>query len=174
MNKLNQTEATLLNNISVNLGVPADKLYQLIDFESGWNPTAKNPRSSARGLIQFTDSTSRSLGYKNSSDLVKQLPTRISQLKNAVYPYLMKFKPYRSDQALFMAVFYPASIDWHPYTVFPESVRSANPGINTPADFINAVYGKKNTLRNIVPIVFLLAMYIFLKGKNLYESKKEN
>ena len=33
------------------------QLYRVISCESGWNPNAKNPKSTASGVAQFLDST---------------------------------------------------------------------------------------------------------------------
>lgn len=45
----------------------------LLKRESGWNPKAQNPSSSAYGLFQFLDSTWRSVGGTKTSDPKKQL-----------------------------------------------------------------------------------------------------
>ncbi len=67
-------------------------LIDLINFESGWNPTASNPPSSAKGLIQFMNSTAKDdLGYKSSQDLIDQHPDIPSQLEGPVYRYLKMF-----------------------------------------------------------------------------------
>jgi soluble lytic murein transglycosylase-like protein len=50
-------EMFLVNGIANRLGVSYNDLLRLIEFESGFKPDAKNPYSSARGLIQFTDAT---------------------------------------------------------------------------------------------------------------------
>ena len=39
-----------------------DALHQLVNNESGWNPMASNPTSTARGLFQFLDTTAPSYG----------------------------------------------------------------------------------------------------------------
>lgn len=44
----------------------------IIQRESGWNPGAKNPRSTAFGLFQFLDSTWRSVGASRTSDPARQ------------------------------------------------------------------------------------------------------
>lgn len=43
-------------------------LFQLVKNESGWNPGAQNPTSSAYGLFQFINSTWSNTGYQKSSD----------------------------------------------------------------------------------------------------------
>lgn len=132
----------LLNEIAVRLGVAYEDLFNLINFESGFNPQAKNPNSSARGLIQFIDSTAKQLGFNDSLDLVTKYPTITDQLP-IVERYLQQFKPFDGKQSLYLAVFYPKYRNVAPDTLFPENVRKVNPGINTPADYIKFVERKK-------------------------------
>lgn len=132
----------LLNQIAIRLGVAYEDLFNLINFESGFNPQAKNTNSSARGLIQFIDSTAQSLGFRDSLDLVTQNPTIFSQLP-IVEKYLQQFKPFDGKQSLYLSVFYPKYRNVAPDTLFPENVRRVNPGINTPADYIKFVERKK-------------------------------
>jgi len=44
-------------NVAEHYGIPKDMFLGKIAVESNWNPTAKNPESSAAGLNQFIDST---------------------------------------------------------------------------------------------------------------------
>lgn len=60
---LTAQEWTALKNLAKKINVPVDSLYKLINFESSWNPQAKNPKSGARGLIQFMPSTAADMGY---------------------------------------------------------------------------------------------------------------
>lgn len=50
-----------------------DALADLIQRESGWNPTAANPTSSAYGLFQFLDSTRKNYGITRQSPLEAQI-----------------------------------------------------------------------------------------------------
>jgi hypothetical protein len=140
MKALTDSQATALNETAIIVGANPESLYRLILFESGWNPQAKNPTSSARGLIQFIDSTARDLGFSDSLDLVTKYPDIESQLRGPVAEYLAQWGPYPNDQALFMGVFYPAAIHWDPDQPFPAWVTNANPGIATPADYMAMVY----------------------------------
>ena len=150
-----------LQEIAGKLGVKYSWLWKLINFESRWNPQAKNPYSSARGLIQFIDSTARNLGYKNSLDLVTKHPTITSQLRTPVYNYLKQFKPFPTKQSLYMAVFYPKARKWHSKAVFPFRVMIANPGIFTVQDYINYVEGKgKNKL--FIPLILGIGTGVYL------------
>jgi len=174
---LTQKEKSALLDTAKKLNVKYDDLYNLINFESRFKPFAKNPRSSARGLIQFTDNTARSLGFKTSADLVSRYPTVTEQLK-PVYVYLKQFYPFKNKQSLFMSVFYPRYRNVHPKTLFPESVRKVNPGINTPQDYINKVEGK--LLQKIPPLIILLGIayimyrYHFNKSGGGNNGEKES
>jgi hypothetical protein len=117
------------------LGIPPEWLDNLIYFESRWNPQASNPKSSAKGLIQFVDSTARSLGFMSSQDLITKAPTIAEQMP-LVIAYLKKYMPFPTIQSLAMSVFYSAARNWPPEKMFPDSVRAVNPGINCPADYI--------------------------------------
>lgn len=48
-------------------------LNWLVNKESSWRPTIKNPGSSAYGLFQFLDSTWKTVGGKKTSDPLKQM-----------------------------------------------------------------------------------------------------
>jgi soluble lytic murein transglycosylase-like protein len=66
---LKAAEWTALKDTAAALNMSWEPLYKLINFESAWNPKAKNPSSGARGLIQFMPSTAESMGYKGSLGL---------------------------------------------------------------------------------------------------------
>jgi len=59
-------------------------LHQLIQGESGWNPNAKNPTSSAWGLFQFLDMHKKPGGYLpygNNSNLQQQIDGGLRYIK---------------------------------------------------------------------------------------------
>jgi hypothetical protein len=138
--KITDAEKQALDSIAAALSINSTWLYQLIDFESGWNPAAKNPYSGARGLIQFVNSTARDMGYLSADDLYEKNPDRIKQLQNPVFLYLKKYAPFPTLQSLLMAVFYPKYRNVEPDTLFPQYVLASNPGIKTPADYIKRVF----------------------------------
>jgi hypothetical protein len=162
---ITSTERGSLTVIADRLGVPFQDLYDLINFESGFNPQSKNINSSARGLIQFTDKTAISLGYKNSADLVSKNPTIIDQLP-IVERYLMQFMPFPSRQSLFMAVFYPAARTWPITAEFPQFVLDSNPGIRTIADYMKKTSKGGDVLYSSLPLIAvgLIVFLLFKKG----------
>jgi hypothetical protein len=164
---LTQAENTALSILAADLGVDRDSLYNLIYFESRWKPDARNPISGARGLIQFTNTTARGMGYASADDLVSRFPTRLTQLTGPVRAYFQARKPYTgSIQDLYMTVFYPAARKWPGYYQFPADVRKQNPGITTPADYIRKVYAAAG-MRYIAPLALLAIaggiLYFLLK-----------
>lgn len=158
-------ELNLLNTIASRLKVLPGNLIKLIQFESKFNPKAENPLSSAKGLIQFTDSTAQSLGFKNSLDLITKNPTISDQLP-IVEKYLSQFKPFTSKQSLYMAVFYPVARNWNENTLFPENVQKVNPGIKTVKDYIDKVEGNLTPQKTVIPIIAgMILLYFILKLK---------
>jgi hypothetical protein len=164
MKKLSNREETIFRGIAMRLDVDPQALYDLVNFESRWNPFAKNPNSSARGILQWINARARDLGYADSEDLVKKNPTVEKQML-VLEKDLKRYKPFPTLQSLVMTVFYPAARDWPPDKQFPDTVRQANPGIDTPRDYLNYVYG---SLKKPFPAAILVAgagilLYFLLK-----------
>lgn len=134
-------KAEKIQSVARRLSIPPQWLDALINFETGgtYSTTIKNPYSSARGLIQFTDAAARDLGFTDSLSLVNTYPTFTGQMEYAVYPYLKKYAPFSTKKQFLMSVFYPAYRNMPSDTVFPEHIRKVNPGINTIQDYINFV-----------------------------------
>jgi hypothetical protein len=66
---LTDKEWTALKDTAASLGMSWEPLFKLINFESGWDPKARNPRSGARGLIQFMPRTAKGMGFKGTMGL---------------------------------------------------------------------------------------------------------
>lgn len=167
-------ELKALNQIAKKLKISPKKLYMLINFESRFNPFAKNPKSTARGLLQFVDKTAKGLGYKNSLDLVNKHPTVISQLQTPVYNYLKQYKPFTSSNYLFLSVLYPKARNWSIYKKFPDIVPLLNPGIFRPIDYIKKIY-KFNSMTYVSPLVYLTVagfLIPILTKVKFYDKKK--
>ncbi len=65
-----------LNNIlSQNPNINKKDIYQIMSGESSFNPTAKNPDSSATGLFQFIESTANNLGT-TTDEISKMTPAQ--------------------------------------------------------------------------------------------------
>lgn len=175
---LNDSQSAALQDVSSAIGTDPQFLWEVINFESRQNPVAMNSKSSAKGLIQFIDSTAQSLGYANSYDLIQKNPTYEGQIRGPVLQYFKSAAPYSTRQALYMKVFYPAAAHVAPDTTF-QSLYAANggnyalfqkqnPGIDTVQDYItktmNAANGKL-TAKTIQTIkTSSLAGALFLAG----------
>lgn len=117
--------------VAAAIGIDAGWLANVINFESGGNPQARNKYSNATGLIQFMPSTASRLG--TSVDALYGMSGR-SQMP-WVERYFTPFKgKLRSQEDVYMAVFYPAYIG-QPDKAFPAKVVAVNPGIFTPRDY---------------------------------------
>ena len=57
-------------------------LYNIVQRESSWNPTAQNPRSTAYGLFQFLDSTWAGVNATKTSDPYSQIRAGLQYIKN--------------------------------------------------------------------------------------------
>lgn len=137
--RLTSAEAAELARVARSVGADAGALANLIQFESGWNPRARNPTSGATGLIQFMPKTAARLGTSTSA------LARLDRLGQLAYVerYLSAWRgKLGTPYALYMSVFYPVAIGWHPSQMFNAAVRKANPGINTPADYVRLVEKK--------------------------------
>lgn len=165
---LEKKASKALIEVSASLGIDPNDLYKIIDFETRgtWNTQIKNPYSSARGLIQFTDSTAQSLGYKDSLDLVTKNKSIESQLYFPVLQYLSRLKPFPNKQSLYMSIFYPAAREWSLNKEFPDKVKRVNPGIVTVADYINKI--DKKTVAGIsgglLSLIAIGIIIFFSKG----------
>ena len=152
MRALTESERLALLEVASILEVDPRMLAAEIEFESGWNPQAKNPLSSARGLIQFMNATARRMGYASSLDLVTQHPTAEAQLRGPVLAYLQPMAPFGDvapclpGQSLFLAVFYPRCRHAHPDRKFPGPVLASNPGIVTPRDYVEHVWRRAGAI----------------------------
>jgi len=162
MASLSAHNQQVLNDVARQLRVANPVwLRDMIYFETAgtFNPKQRNlGGSSARGLIQFMDSTAQSMGYAGSQDLVDRHPTFESQMRGPVYEYLRPYSPFNKESDLYMAVFYPAARRYSTDTTFaaifkdrgaPPSGRGsyaefikANPGILSPAHYVAKVKKK--------------------------------
>ena len=71
----------LIDERSAAAGVDGAALKAIIQQESGFNPSAKNPKSSAAGLGQFISSTAKEMGVTNPYDPVQAINGTIAYAK---------------------------------------------------------------------------------------------
>lgn len=144
-----ERRSEIIVDVASRVGSRPEWLDALINFETGgtYSPLIKNPRSSARGLIQVTNTTAQDVfGVSDSLALVSQFSDFESQMYNVVLPYLQQRQkiyhngaPLDTQKSLYMAVFYPAYMDDPIDKPFPPSVVKSNPGIHSPRDYIQFV-----------------------------------
>jgi hypothetical protein len=169
-------ELAAITQVSTDLKIANPQwLIDLINFESGFDPFAKNPYSSARGLIQFIDSTARDLGYKDSLDLVNQNPSVEKQIYGPVKKYLSRYAPFPTETSLYMAVFFPAARKYPDGTPFSKIFMDvygvdryeakykefikANPRILTPADYVSFLKKKALSSKSVLVQGSYLLLY---------------
>jgi len=167
----------LVAQAAADLGITdAQWLYALIAFESGFNPLARNSNSGARGLIQIMPATARDMFGMSADALIDAFPDVESQIKNVVVPYLSHYKPFPTEQSLYMSVFYPAARSVPPDTTFRSLYQKnagvnweqryntfvvQNPGILTVKDYIN--YVKRIKIKDFFLIGAILAGIVAIK-----------
>jgi hypothetical protein len=139
---LTPSQFAALTSAANQIGIPSDWLFALIKTESGFDPLVKNPYASARGLIQWVDSTSQQLGYKDTNDLIAKNPTIETQLLGPVVQYLKKWGKIISPEDLAAVNFYPIYRGSKVDTLLPEKVRKVNPGVNTVRDYYEKYMAK--------------------------------
>jgi hypothetical protein len=113
--------ASKVVEISQLLGINPDWLMLVMYFESKLNSAAKNPGSSATGLIQFLEATANELGTTTAKLAAM---TNVQQL-DFVYRYLYRYKSkLKSVQDVYLAVFYPAAMAKDLNYILPFSPRT--------------------------------------------------
>lgn len=98
-----------VETLAVDHGIPADDLFRVIEFETArsWSPSAKNPGSTATGLIQFMASTAKGLG--TTTEALSKM-TREEQMA-FVSKYFEPFKGrLKNFGDVYMAVHWPAAV----------------------------------------------------------------
>ena len=139
---ITNSQRTAAEQAARRLGVDVSWLLAVIQSESGGNPQIKNPTSSARGLIQFMDSTARDLGFSDSQDLVEAYPTFEAQVQGPVVQYFRAYAPFASKEEFIGSVFYPRNrhnLD----APLPDSVVAANQSkFQTLRDYTDWVWSR--------------------------------
>lgn len=79
--ELQQYAAQKLMEGGMNDAAEIDALVSLWDKESGWNPQAQNPTSTAYGIAQFLNGTWQGTGYQKTSDPYQQIDAGLAYIK---------------------------------------------------------------------------------------------
>lgn len=92
------------------LGIPSNLLIACMYFESGLRADAKNPNSTATGLIQFMEATAKGMGTTTAM-LKTMTPTQqMAYVRRYFKPYKQHFKLDMNLEDLYMAILYPKAI----------------------------------------------------------------
>lgn len=110
-------------SIANDLGISPNWLMIVMNNESGLNPKADNPTSSATGLIQFMASTAKGLGTSTEALLQMSNVQQLDYVKKYYQTYKGKIN---SAADAYLAVFYPAALGKSDSWAFPTYVVSAN------------------------------------------------
>jgi len=129
-------------DVAASVGASPGDLANLMYFETGktFDPSMKNPNSSATGLIQFIDDTAKALG--TSTDELSKM-SQVEQM-DYVQKYLQdqvdRGNSLADSNALYAAVFTgDAANGQYPNKELPQSWKDVNKGINTYGDYFNHV-----------------------------------
>lgn len=172
-----ETNAAKIIEVATIIGTEPRWLDALINFETAgtYDPFKNNPNSSALGLIQIINSSAQEIGYLDSADAVKSNPDFDSQMDNVVLPYFLLWKKrlgisaYDTQQKLYMTVFYPSAVTWDINKEFPDSIKTVNPGINKPQDYINFVNARiKESAMHFPKALPLTGLTLLAIGAILY------
>ena len=148
-----------IQEMSKKLKVQYIDLFSIIAFETGgtFDPKIRNKESGAMGLIQFENSTAKSLvdregnKFNNVYELIEEYPTVKAQMElpsdlnpygGPVYQYLSRSMPFDNKRKLYLTVFYPKAINWNDNEMLPYYVRKANPGLNRVGDYQKIIQNK--------------------------------
>ncbi|MFE1630396.1 transglycosylase SLT domain-containing protein [Brevibacillus reuszeri] len=74
-----------MTQLLVDAGANPSDISALLEIsrrESSWNPSAANPKSSARGLWQFLDGTRKNYGIKIDADPLTQTKAALQYIKD--------------------------------------------------------------------------------------------
>lgn len=116
------------------LGVNPYFIANVIEVESNFNPQARNPRSGATGLIQFTPTVAQVVG--TTTDKLKVMG--IKEQFQYVVKYFMKYQGRIKTQAdVYMAVFQPGRLGQPLSTPISAKAQEKNPTIRTLQDYVD-------------------------------------
>ena len=123
-----------LQNVANRLSVPLHYIADIIYVESRFNPKAKNPASTASGLIQFIEATARGLGTTTANirmmSNVQQLPLVERYLSES---FRANGKP-KSPFDTYLHVFHPSFLTKKETDTLSKTASIANKGLDFNKD----------------------------------------
>lgn len=120
--------------LGADLGVHPYFIANVIQVESNFNPQARNAKSGATGLIQFTKTIAEKLG--TTTEKLRLMSIR--EQFQYVVRYLIPYKGRLHTQAdVYMAVFQPARLGQPLSTPISTKAQAKNPTIRTLQDYVD-------------------------------------
>lgn len=98
-----------VESVSGKLGIPSEDLLRAMAFETGgtFSPSVKNPTGSATGLIQFIESTAKSLGTSTAALAQMTREEQMVYVEKYLTPYKGRMKDFGD---IYMAIHLPVAI----------------------------------------------------------------
>lgn len=93
------------------LGIPEDWLTDVMYTESGLNPKARNPNSTATGLIQFMASTALGLGTTTGALYAMSNIAQMAFVEKYFRGHILRLGKPKTYFDLYCMVFYPAWVN---------------------------------------------------------------
>lgn len=116
--------------ICLDLGFNPNWILPVMYLESGFDSYIKNKKTSARGLIQFMDKTSRLFGLTTSDDIPKDPIRQLDYVYRYFQIHLRNGKKIKSPVDCYLIVFQPAHVGKDYKTVkVSEIAYKANKGL---------------------------------------------
>lgn len=123
-----------VEDIAAKLGIDPDWLMACMEFESGLNPAAKNPKSSASGLIQFMAATAKNLGTTTMALRKMSGEAQLEYVERYFRPWRGKLKTLGD---VYMAILWPRAVgksDSYALFVRGEPAYAVNKGLDKNGD----------------------------------------
>ena len=98
-----------VERVSGNLGIPQEDLLRAMHFETGgtFSTSIKNPTGSATGLIQFIESTAKSLGTSTAALAKMSREEQMEYVEKYLKPYKGRMKDFGD---IYMAIHLPVAV----------------------------------------------------------------
>ena len=134
--RVSQALAAKIVSVASSVGAHPGDLANILNFESNqtFDPSVRNPRTGAVGLIQFDPSTTThelgipvdQLAALNAMEQMDWVQVKLDRARNG--------HALNTPHKLAMAVFFPAAILWPEQQPLPPQVAAANSGISSSLD----------------------------------------
>ena len=140
-------------NIANQLEAAPEYLMAVMGFETGgsYAPDVRNPESSATGLIQFVESTAKSLGTSTAQLADMTALDQLDFVEQYLQPYSGRFS---TLEDVYMAVLWPAAVGQEPdAAIFTQGDKfyTANSGLDINQDGSVTTREAADKVRNYLP-----------------------